>query len=151
MSELKKIITDGKNKYKAFDEADKALKEFEGLGQASRDLSKVVAGLEKTRDSLKAEASELGGKIEAAQVKAADIVAKAEAQATAAIEAAQDTIAVNQSKADKKLLDINDRISTQERAAIIADGKAKEAQAKLDELSVALEKAKADMKKLIGG
>ena len=129
MSELKKIITDGKNKYKAFDEADKALKEFEGLGQASRDLSKVVAGLEKTRDSLKAEASELGGKIEAAQ----------------------DTIAVNQSKADKKLLDINDRISTQERAAIIADGKAKEAQAKLDELSVALEKAKADMKKLIGG
>lgn len=150
MSDLRKIINDGKNKFKAFEEADKALKELDGLNQAVKDVGKVVSGLEKTRDSLKEEVSALAAKLEEAQVKAADILSKAQAQATAAIEAAQDTIAVNQAKADKKLLETNDRISTAERKAIVAEGQAKEAADKLAAINAELDAAKARAQKLLG-
>lgn len=128
----------------------KALSELDAMSQAQSDLTKVVSGLEKTRDGMKAEVSALAAKLEEAQVKAADIVAKAQEQATAAIEAAQDTIAVNQSKADKKLMETNDRISMAERKAIVAEGQAKEAADKLAAINAELDAAKARAQKLLG-
>lgn len=150
MSDLRKIITDGKNKFKAFEEADKALKELDALTQAVKDNTKVVELLHKERDTLNAENAATKGKIADAEAKAADILSKAQAQATAAIEAAQDTIAVNQAKADKKLMETNDRIRTAERKAIVAEGQAKEAADKLAAINAELDAAKARAQKLLG-
>lgn len=150
INELEKIVNDGLVKYKAFKDADDAINQVKALVQAEADLKRVVGNLEKTREALKGEVSSLNGKIEAAQVKAADIVAKAEAQATAAIEAAQDTIATNQAKADKKLLDTNKTTSDAETRRVAAEGMAKDAEANLAELTAAVDKQKAAMKKLIG-
>lgn len=128
----------------------KALSELDALAQAQSDLGRVVAGLEKNRDSLKAEVLTLNGKVEAAQVKAADIIAKAEADAKGAIAAAADNIEAMQSKSDRKLMEVNDRISAAETKAIVAEGQAKEASQKLAAISAELEKAQDKLRKLLG-
>lgn len=126
----------------------KALSELDALAQAQSDLGRVVAGLEKTRDGLKAEVLTLNGKVEAAQVKAADILAKAEADAKGAIAAAADNIEAMQSKADRKLRETNDLVASMQGEAL----KAKQLQDEnaavkkaLDEEKARLEKVKADL------
>jgi chromosome segregation ATPase len=149
-AELEKIIADGKKKYRAFEEADQALLGLKSLRQAVKDLSKTVEGLEKTRDSLKAEVSTLNDKVEAAQVKAADIIGAANAKAETAIENALKNINEMQDKASEKLAVTNAAISGAETRKIVAEGLAKEAESKLAELSAAVDKQKAALKKLIG-
>ena len=89
ISEIRKIVNDGLVKYKAYKEADRALDALDSLSQAEKDLSRVVSGLEKQRDSLKAENGVLGEKIKEAQIKADGIIARAEQIQATAIEAAE--------------------------------------------------------------
>lgn len=128
----------------------KALSELDAMVQAKSDLTGVNAVLEKTRDALKAEVAALNGKIQEAQAKAADILAEAEADAKGAIAAAADNIEAMQHKADAKLAAMNERISNAETTAILKEATAREAQAKLDEITKELDAAKARLQKMIG-
>lgn len=47
MEELKKIITDGKKKYRVFEDADEAMKALDSLKQAEADYKKRVEGLKR--------------------------------------------------------------------------------------------------------
>jgi predicted nucleic acid-binding Zn-ribbon protein len=99
INELEKIVNDGLVKYKAYKDADDALRQVKSLSQATEDLGKTVAGLGKDRDALLSEVSKLKEKIstaekkateieEAAKVKALTIIERAELEAKSKIDAA---------------------------------------------------------------
>lgn len=50
IAELKKIVQDGKNKFKAYDDADKAILQIESLGQAVNDLEASISTLKKEKE-----------------------------------------------------------------------------------------------------
>jgi F0F1-type ATP synthase membrane subunit b/b' len=149
-AELEKIIADGKNKFKAFETADVALSQVKALAQHEAEVRKSLDEGLTLRAAFKKELDGVKDKIEAAQVKAADIVGEANAKAETAIENALKNINDMQDKASAKLLETNDRVTVAERKAIIAEGLAKEAEAKLAELSAAVDKQKAALRKMIG-
>jgi archaellum component FlaC len=55
IAELKKIVQDGKNKFKAYDDADKAILQIESLGQAVNDLEASISTLKKEKEKASAD------------------------------------------------------------------------------------------------
>jgi chromosome segregation ATPase len=150
MAELKKIIIDGKNKFKAYDEADKALQAFESMEQAERDLTKKIENLKKSADFLlqKNQAAQDG--INGAEKKASEILAGANDQAEKLLarskheaESYNLSLATENEKLKSRTLLLQDQIDR-------LDGQKKTAEAEFEKISSALNAAKADLKKLLG-
>lgn len=149
-SELKKIVNDGYNKFKAFEEGKKALEALDSLKQANSDLSKTVKELEKKRDGLLAENEKTENKVSEADKKAAFIIGTAEAKASSILESVNKSLADAQEKADKVLHETNQKIARQQTLADTAEKEALAAKAKLDAINSELENAKARLKALVG-
>jgi len=147
ISELKQFLSFKR----AGEHAEDVLKKLQDAEGETKEQEKKGEQLRAENALLMEEAAKTKAKIKAAEDKASNIEAAANAKAETAIENALKSINEMQDKAAEKLLATNDRISVAERKAIVAEGLAKEAEAKLAELTAAVEKAKADMKKLIGG
>lgn len=81
IANLKKIVNDGKQKHKAYEDADQALKELEALGQAEKDMKESVAALTKEAAALKAGNDKVKAEQDDLLNKAKDTLAKAQASA----------------------------------------------------------------------
>lgn len=148
-AELRKIVNDSYNKFKAFEFGKEALDALDGLKQAKSDLTKVVGDISKKRDDLLAETSKLDQKIKAAEEKAAGIIQSAEAEAKDTLFAVGAATKEAQAKAESKLAETNERIKAAEAAEKYAIEAAKAAQAKLDAINEALGNATNKLKALV--
>lgn len=149
-AELRKIVNDGYNKFKNFEEGKAALDALDGLNQAKSDLTKTVKDLESNRDALLVEASKLNDKIKEAEETATFKIQTAEAKAESILSAVDDSIKDLQKKADKKLKEALQRTIDQEALEDAATKKAVEAQAKLNAINAELESSSARFKALVG-
>lgn len=150
MSELRKLVNDGFNKFKIYEEGKKALDEIDSLNQAKSDITKDVNDLAKKKEKLLDETTKLDGKIKEAEEKALFVVKTAEAKAETILSAVDDAVKDIQSKADKKLKETTGRIVQQEKLEDDATKKAIDAQSKLDAINFELQNATAKFKALVG-
>lgn len=152
ISEIKKIVNDGLNKYKAFKEADTALTELLSLEQAKVDLTKTVLDLEKAvakernnlsenklaADAAKAEAKDI---LDNANLQAAKVVAAATVKAEGIVASAEDR---------RKTVDaIIDQSNEKLAAAIKARADADAAKAEADKEQARLDKIKKELGALL--
>jgi thioesterase domain-containing protein len=146
ISELQKFLSFKR----AGEHAEDVLKKLQDAEGETKEQTAKAEKLKAENAALLDEAAKAKAKIKAADDKAADIIGAANAKAETAIENALKSINDMQDKASAKLLETNDRVTVAERKAIVAEGLAKESEAKLAELTAAVDKQKAALKKLIG-
>lgn len=150
LAELEKIVSDGKNKFKAFEDADLALSQLKATAQLEKEL---VA----KNEALKAE----GEKLEKENAKAKNKVAEVDALIDEKLLAAEKYIADTKAKATAnaenvvaaahaELGKVNASIEAAKKEAIAADAVAKESNAKADAAIKRLEEVQAELKRLIG-
>ncbi len=149
MSELRKIVSDGLHKFRAYEEADKALKELDSLDQAKKDYTKDVETLKKEKEKLSKEVSTLAAKISDADQEAAFKIKTAEEKSKSIMDSVQKTIDEAQLVSQNKLRNLESDIAHHESLADEANKKAIEAQAKLDRINKELEGAKTRLKEMI--
>lgn len=150
MQELRKIVNDGFNKFKVFQNGKEVLSIIDSLEQAKFDLTKDVAEINKKLDKLSMEASKIEGKLKEADDLAASKVIEAEQSSLAILSATEQAVKDRQVAADKKLAAIEDKIASKEAIAVSATEKAAESLAKLNDINAELEKATARFKNLVG-
>lgn len=136
-AELEKIISDGKMRFKAFENADAALSSIKGVLQLEketnaaieknkRELAETESALVKQKDFLQAAKEEAKNIVSKADEKAAIIISNAEKSATLLIEDAE-------KEADKKASELKKYSEKVEDAKnILADYEAKAATAKAE-------------------
>lgn len=143
-AELRKIITDGKNKFKVFDDADQALKYLDALKQSEADYTKRV-------ESLKREEAGIGKKLEAARLEADEIrnegkkeLSDAKAQAEKIIEKAHSDVKSYEqqiSSSEETLKENAGKISSQKATIKELDKTIEEKQKKLAQIEEERKKA----------
>jgi len=150
MAELKKIIIDGKNKFKAYDEADKALQAFESMEQAERDLTKRIEILKKSSDFLlqKNQAAQSG--IDDAFKKAEEILDRANKQSAKLIADAKEKIEAEKHNAEKELAVISAESLQKMNIVKQNDERISEQSKELELIASALAKAKEKLKGFMG-
>lgn len=145
MEELKKIIADGKKKYRAFEEADEAMKALDSAKQAEADYKKRV-------ESLKADEASIGKRLDVAKAEADALRNEAKEELTRAAVKAEKI--VEKALGDVKSYELQiakSEESLRAYAAKIAAQKAEVAEGEkaIQSLNSEIEKIKAAKQKLL--
>lgn len=150
IAELKKIITDQKNKLKALDSADAAIMQLESLGQAVEDYSRRIANLKKEEEKLKEINSEWAAKNKAEDEALQDKITKANQTAASIVDKATAKASDIVLKAHNDLSVTNDLLNKKQDAVFNLDQRKKELEADLVRLEDAIAQAKKKLSDFMG-
>lgn len=150
LAQLEKIISDGKAKHKAFDEADIALAQLKGLAQLEKETKAANEAALEEGQKLAKENAALKDKIDAANLEAAEIVAKAKAAAIRHDKDSDKRIADKYDKANDSLAALNAQIDAAKAEVARLNNEAQSASAKLEAINKELSSSQDRLKRLIG-
>lgn len=150
IANLKKIVNDGKQKFKAYEEADQALKELEALAQAEKDMQASVTALTKEAVALKAGNDKFKSDQSALLDQAKDTLAKAQAVADKTVLDAKSEGDRILAKANAELAKVEEMIAGLKEEEASYRGAAVKAKADLDKIEKALASARAQAAAIAG-
>lgn len=141
-AELRKIINDGYNKFRAFDEGKRALDQLDGLGQYEQDYQKRIELLKKEELKLLESVSDLATKNNAANEEIELKLTQGRQTASAMVDKANEQSKATLARALNDLSQIKAESEAKRKELEAMSEKRKELQEQLDGITFALDKAR---------